>query len=89
MGGQDRIVAPKERPVHRQVRFIVVAVGVMLGAAGGWVPGVALVLAAGAEDRAAPELAKEVAAKGWIVFSATSQHGDWDLWLARPVGSMR
>jgi Tol biopolymer transport system component len=89
MGGQDRIVAPKERPVHRQVRFIVVAVGVMLGAAGGWVPGVALVLAAGAEDRAAPELAKEVAAKGWIVFSATSQHGDWDLWLARPDGSMR
>jgi Tol biopolymer transport system component len=34
-------------------------------------------------------LAVEVRAKGWIVFSAPSEHGDWDLHLMRPDGSER
>ena len=36
-------------------------------------------------------LAKEVRTKGWIVFSATSAQGDWDLFLdaARRVGAQR
>ena len=34
-------------------------------------------------------LAKEVRTKGWIVFSATSAQGDWDLFLMRPDGSAR
>jgi WD40 repeat protein len=34
-------------------------------------------------------LAKEVRPKGWIVFSATSAQGDWDLFLMRPDGSAR
>jgi len=34
-------------------------------------------------------LAKEVRAKGWIVFSAQNAPGDWDLFLMRPDGSAR
>ncbi len=34
-------------------------------------------------------LAAEVRAKGWIVFSAPSEHGDWDIFLMRPDGSER
>ena len=34
-------------------------------------------------------LAKEVRTKGWIVFSATSAQGDWDLFLMRPDASAR
>jgi hypothetical protein len=34
-------------------------------------------------------LAREVRTKGWIVFSATSAQGDWDLYLMRPDGSAR
>lgn len=33
------------------------------------------------------ELADEVRDKGWIVFSARAQAGDWDLFLCRPEGS--
>jgi len=33
------------------------------------------------------ELADEVRDKGWIVFSARSEAGDWDLFLCRPDGS--
>lgn len=32
-------------------------------------------------------LAKEVANKGWIVFSARADNGTWDLFLARPDGT--
>ncbi len=35
------------------------------------------------------ELAKEVASKGWIVYSAKTEKGDWDLFLMRPDGSKR
>jgi len=63
--------------VEKQVALVVVGIGVLVGAA------------SGAEDRAAAELAKEVATQGWIVFSATSPRGDWDLWLMRPDGSAR
>ena len=34
-------------------------------------------------------LAGEVRAKGWIVFSAQTEGGDWDLFLMRPDGSDR
>jgi Tol biopolymer transport system component len=34
-------------------------------------------------------LAKEVAAKGWIVYSARTEKGDWDLFLMRPDGSKK
>lgn len=35
------------------------------------------------------QLANEVRARGWIVFSARSEFGDWDLFLMRPDGSER
>jgi len=35
------------------------------------------------------ELAAEVREKGWIVFSAATEAGDWDLFLMRPDGSER
>ncbi len=34
-------------------------------------------------------LAEEVRDKGWIVFSAANDGGDWDLFLMRPDGSDR
>ena len=34
-------------------------------------------------------LAKEVQTKGWIVYSARTDRGDWDLFLVRPDGSAR
>ena len=40
-------------------------------------------------DTAVEELANEVHDKGWIVFSAKSTAGDWDLYLMRPDGSER
>lgn len=48
-----------------------------------------LLLAGGlvAADPQAAKLAKEVAAKGWIIFSAKTEKGDWDLFLMRPDGS--
>lgn len=44
-------------------------------------------LAAAAEDPAVAALAKEVAGRGWIFFSAPTPQGDYDLFLARPDGS--
>lgn len=35
------------------------------------------------------QLASEVREKGWVVFSARSEQGDWDLFLMRPDGSER
>ncbi len=40
-----------------------------------------------AGDDPAARLAEEVRDKGWIVFSARSEKGDWDLFLCRPDGS--
>jgi Tol biopolymer transport system component len=34
-------------------------------------------------------LAREVRSKGWIVYSAKTERGDWDLFLMRPDGSAR
>jgi hypothetical protein len=34
-------------------------------------------------------LAKEIAGRGWVLFSARTQHGDYDLFLCRPDGSAR
>ena len=54
---------------------------------------VSLCLVAGRElalnDIREAQLAKEVRAKGWIVFSARDASGNWDLFLARPDGSSR
>ncbi len=33
------------------------------------------------------QLAAEVREKGWVVYSARSDQGDWDLWACRPDGS--
>ena len=40
-------------------------------------------------DTATDQLAAEVRAKGWIVFPARTEKGDWDLFLMRPDGSQR
>jgi Tol biopolymer transport system component len=42
-----------------------------------------------ADDAAVDRLAGEVAGQGWIVSSARSEHGDWDLYLMRPDGTRR
>jgi Tol biopolymer transport system component len=47
-----------------------------------------LVLAADPAPEVA-QLAAEVRTKGWIVFPARSEKGDWDLFLMRPDGSQR
>ena len=39
------------------------------------------------DDPGARELAREVANKGWILFSAKSPPGDYDLFVSRPDGS--
>jgi hypothetical protein len=40
-------------------------------------------------DAAAARLAEEVRHYGWIVFSARTERGDWDLFVCRPDGSER
>ncbi len=40
-----------------------------------------------AVESSVEELAREVAPKGWILYSAKTKAGDYDLWLARPDGS--
>ncbi len=40
-----------------------------------------------ATDPAVDQLAKEVATRGWILFSAKTAAGDYDLFLARPDGT--
>ncbi len=42
-----------------------------------------------AQTEAESALAEEVAGKGWIVFSALSDNGSWDLFAIRPDGSSR
>ncbi len=45
--------------------------------------------AARADDASIAALRNEVKNKGWIVFPARSEKGDWDLFLMRPDGSQR
>ena len=40
-------------------------------------------------DASLDTLAAEVSTKGWVVFSARSEKGDWDLFVMRPDGSQR
>ena len=40
-------------------------------------------------DAAVARLAEEVRGRGWLVFSARSDRGDWDLFACRPDGSER
>jgi Tol biopolymer transport system component len=51
-----------------------------------WLLHLAIVTAAGGS---AATLAREVHDKGWVVYSATTAAGDWDLFLMRPDGSDR
>lgn len=46
-----------------------------------WVP------LATAQDTGAADLAKELAGKGWLIYSARADNGTWDLFLSRPDGS--
>ncbi len=41
------------------------------------------------DDPAVRELAEQVHDQGWIIFSAATDSGDWDLFLMRPDGSDR
>lgn len=45
--------------------------------------------AARADSRRNAPLAKEVSGKGWILFSALTEKGNWDLFIMRPDGSHR
>lgn len=65
----------KQRPGVKGLREAAMAAGIVL----------ALAASAFAQD----DLATEVAAKGWVVFSAKTEKGDWDLFLMRPDGSHR
>lgn len=47
----------------------------------------ALTTLSGSSDPASTRLSKEVASKGWIVYSAHTDKGDWDLFLSRPDGT--
>ena len=40
-----------------------------------------------AADSQTAKLAKEVATKGWILYSGKTASGDWDLFVMRPDGS--
>ncbi|RPJ27422.1 MAG: hypothetical protein EHM35_14225, partial [Planctomycetaceae bacterium] len=42
-----------------------------------------------ASDPQATELASELHGRGWIIYSAKTDAGDWDLYLMRPEGSNR
>jgi len=45
--------------------------------------------AEGHDDRRVIDLSDEVRGKGWIIYSARTVKGDWDLFLMRPDGSGR
>src|SRR5262249_43593670 len=51
----------------------------------GWLAAGAVLCESGSES--ASRLAEEVRTRGWIVYSARSELGDWDLFLCRPDGS--
>jgi Tol biopolymer transport system component len=52
-----------------------------------WVLLTSFALAAGAADPASEQLGAEIAARGWILYSARTTAGDFDLFLARPDGT--
>ena len=65
--------------------IVFAAVGLLAGVTSAETPALS-------EQKEAPqvaELAEEVRGKGWIVFSAQTEKGDWDLFLMRPDGSNR
>ena len=41
------------------------------------------------QNKSVARLAEEVKNKGWIVYSASSENGTWDIFLSRPDGSLR
>jgi Tol biopolymer transport system component len=47
-----------------------------------------LVAVAQPADEGVADLAREVADKGWIVYSTRADNGSWDLFLSRPDGSV-
>ncbi len=48
-----------------------------------------LAATAPAQERGSARLAREVAGEGWIVYSAVTSKGEWDLFLMRPDGSQK
>ena len=70
----------------------VVAVGLLWGmfttGGVGWAQSGATGPGSGPEDSVVA-LAKEVRGNGWVVYSAQSGAGDWDLFVMRPDGSDR
>jgi Tol biopolymer transport system component len=66
-------------PSEGGVACLILLFGLATGAAAPSVP----------PDPGAAELAREIAPKGWILFSAKTPHGDYDLFLSRPDGSAR
>ncbi len=62
---------------------------ILLSGAGGWTPTGGTVVRSGDGNPASADLAAEVRDKGWIVYSAKSEAGDWDLFVMRPDGSAR
>ena len=68
------------------MRFaLALATGAVL--VGPWQPAATGAAGESAEPDAVARLADEVRLQGWLVFSARSQAGDWDLFLCRPDGS--
>ena len=63
--------------------------GPVLRLAKGWEPNWTYAEVVPPEDPRVAELAKEVRDKGWIVCSARSRNGSWDLFMSRPDGSRR
>jgi len=51
----------------------------------GWLVAITVLVGSEAKD----DLAREVREKGWVLYSAQTEHGDWDLFLMRPDGSDR
>ena len=59
----------------------------LLHVAEGWEPCWTYAEVLPAEDPRVAELSNEVRDKGWIVYSARSENGTWDLFMSRPDGS--
>ncbi len=88
-------VAPEplshENPLHKRPAHVKPAISLSLLGSGilamfALFPGTGL-SAEAVRDDAVRRLAEEVRSKGWIVFCARSEKGDWDLFLCRPDGS--
>ncbi len=70
------------------MRFVIVAaISVVVGGLAR--SGFAQPVGSGSSDSKVAALAGEVRDKGWIIYSAKTEAGDWDLYLMRPDGSDR